>query len=138
MLAAAGCGGSTSPNAPSASPPAEGLATADNPKPPEALYNDWHEDLNASTDERSVFVPKSVDLGPARFRPSLHFGRDGSFSTLRLDPADAHYECAGTFVAVSKDALEAQCRDPKKQEPVKISIQLLEVTAGKLTVKISP
>lgn len=105
---------------------------------PDALYGDWHEDHEQSTDDRQVFVPMSVNLGPSHYRRTLHFGRDGTFSTLRLDPADAHYECPGTFIADAPNKLSAECKDPKSGETVRFTIALLEVQKERLVVKVTP
>lgn len=125
LAAACGSGGAPSTNTPIGS---HG----------DALYDDWQEDHDASTRDRAVFVPNSVDLPMARFRQTLHFGRDGSFSMLRLSEVDAHYDCPGTFVLVASDTIEAKCRDPETRESLKIGIHLIEVLPGKLTVKIGP
>ena len=101
---------------------------------PEALFGDWHQVHERSPDERSIFVPRSVDLGFSRFRRTLHFGRDGSFSMLRLDPLDAHYECTGTFVAVAADVIAARCKDPKTRETLELSIRILEASPDRLTL----
>ena len=106
------------------------------PRAPEALFGDWHQDLKTSTDQRSIFVPRSVDLGPARFRRTLHFGRDGVFTMLRLDPGDAHYECTGTFAAVAADLLDAQCKDPKTQETFDVSIRILQASRDRLALQM--
>jgi hypothetical protein len=104
----------------------------------DAIYGDWHEDNNASTEDRAVFVPRSVPLGAAMFRRTLSFGRDGSFSTLRLDPADAHYECKGTFAAVAPDKLEAKCPDPKTREEIHFAIRIHEASKARLVLQIKP
>jgi hypothetical protein len=105
-------------------------------KLPEALFGDWQEDHQPSADERSIFVPLSVALGPARFRRTLHFGHDGTFSMLRLDPLDAHYECTGTFTAAAADVIAARCKDPETEEILDLSIRILEATPDRLTLKM--
>ena len=105
-------------------------------KPPEALFGDWQDIHDRSPNERTIFVPLSVDLGPSRFRRTLHFGRDGTFSMLRLDPGDAHYKCTGTFAAVAEDVIEARCKDPVTQETLDLSIRILEASPDRLTLKM--
>jgi hypothetical protein len=106
--------------------------------PPDAIFGDWHEDQKASAEGRAVFVPSSVNLGISRFRRTLHLGRDKSFSTLQLDPADAHYECAGTFAVAGPNVLSAQCSDPKKKKAVKITLEILDTSKDRLVVKMTP
>jgi hypothetical protein len=118
--------------------PGSASSATETPRAPDAIYGDWHEDIRASTDERQVFVPRSVALGPAWFRRTLHFGRDGSFSTLRLDPADAHYECAGTFSVVAKNELSARCKDPKTSQDIEFTIRILEARDDRLVVQMTP
>jgi len=81
-------------------------------------------------------VPQRVDLGPSHYRRTLHFGQDGSFSTLILDPADAHYECPGTFFAVTPDVLDAKCVDPRTHKSHQYVIRILEAAADRLVVRI--
>ncbi len=121
---------------PTGEPTAADASTTGEVKPPEAIYGDWHEDFRKSTDQAQIFVPSSVELGPAHYRRTLKFGRDGSFATLVLDPADAHYECAGTFTATAADTLAAQCNDPKTKEIRKYAIRILEATRDRLAVQI--
>src|SRR5262245_44395724 len=137
MMAAAtllvACGGSSGGSVPPSSGPGSGASPEATTPPgppgnvaaPDAIYGDWHEDHNASTEDRAVFVPRSVDLGPSHYRRTLSFGKDGSFSTLRLDPADAHYECKGTFTFLPPNKLAAQCLDPKTRKEIPVSIQIL-------------
>lgn len=106
--------------------------------PPDAVFGDWHEDQKASAEGRAVFVPRSVNLGMSRFRRTLHLDRNQGFSTLRLDAADAHYECAGTFAVAGPNVLSAQCTDPKKKEAVKITLEILEASKDRLVVKMTP
>ncbi|MDC3982013.1 hypothetical protein [Polyangium jinanense] len=101
------------------------------------IHGDWHEDRANSTEDRMVFVPQRVDLGPSRYRNTLHFGRDGSFSTLRLHPADAHYLCRGTFATLTERTLRAQCYDPLTRKTLVFDIQILETTEDRLVVRIS-
>jgi hypothetical protein len=107
-------------------------------KVPEALFGDWQDIHERSPDERTIFVPLSVDLAPSRFRRTLHFGRDGTFSMLRLDPADAHYRCTGTFALVAEDVIEALCKDPVTQEMLELSIRILEASPDRLTLRMPP
>jgi hypothetical protein len=106
-------------------------------EPPETIYGDWHEDHANRTEDRKVFVPERIDLGPARYRQTLHFGRDGSFATLRLHPADGHYMCHGTFAALTERTLRAQCDDPETGTTPVFDIQILETTEDRLVVRIS-
>lgn len=104
----------------------------------DAIYGDWHEDTHASVERRQVFVPKSIRLGASRYRQTLHFGRDGSFSTLRLDPSDAHYECPGTFTIAAPDELNATCKDRKSGKNITMKIKILDAKKDRLEVQISP
>lgn len=81
-------------------------------------------------------VPISVDLGPARFRSSLTFGRDGSFAIRRLHPADAHYTCGGSFTTRSKTQLSARCFDKLKQGEVRFDIQLVSVAPERVVLRV--
>jgi hypothetical protein len=145
MVACSGASGSGAPptadSASAASPgqPATNAGVAPSaPAVPEAIHGDWHEDQEASTEDRQVFVPRSVNLGPAHYRRTLSFGRDGSFSTLILDPADAHYECKGVVVVLAPNKLEGRCPNPKTGSELKIAIQILQASKDRLEVQMTP
>lgn len=63
------------------------------------LEGSWHMDQEASgaVEGVDVYVPSSVDLGPARFRAAMSFGPGSQCTLRRLAPTDAHYFIEGTF-----------------------------------------
>jgi hypothetical protein len=104
---------------------------------PREIYGSWHEDQRTEHPEGRVMVPTSVSLGPSSYRMALEFGSDGSFSTSRLHPADAHYTCKGSFVASSKTELVATCFDKLAQADISLTIRLVDVREARLVVHVT-
>jgi Mucin-2 protein WxxW repeating region len=93
-----------------------------------ALPQAWHENIDLRSGRIEDFVPQSVDVPITRFVASMIFGIDGSFSTLRLAPDDAHYWARGTWTR-SLDVITVSFVDPRTMQTLQQRYQVAELTA---------
>ncbi len=105
-------------------------------KVPPSLYGKWHEDITAGTEQSRVFVPATVELGFVRFRQTLEFHPEGSFTANVLAPIDAQYKCEGSFAMSTPRRIDAKCLAEGKD--TRFAYRLVEVKAGRLVLAPAP
>jgi hypothetical protein len=93
-----------------------------------ALPQAWHENIDFLSGNIEHFVPQSVDVPITRFVAAVVFGADGSFSTLRIAPNDAHYWARGTWTR-SSEVITVNFVDPRTMQSLQERYQVAELTA---------
>lgn len=118
------------PTAPTTTTPTTGTELATK------LVGAWHEDLSQRTESRHVYVPTSVDLGPARFRPTVELAADGSAQILLLAANDGHGKAMGTWSVTGTTLLLSYAKDDGS--PEKLAYAIVSVTADRLELAPAP